>query len=386
MHILCRFLVDEVPISGDVTVHEACTLIFSSPRDDRVFQRFLNEPHATKKFMSVWKETEITRCWELLYAVNDGASSPDMSLDAVMERFTKWGGIPRYVLEKTGPDHQQRLQEAISGANLSSLARSVGDVSTNQQSLRILHIVRNTNFDKDYITFASKYVSDEVFNTQFARSKLEVELFISATKGSPELASVRGIIFERFAHVLIAGQKRRPLRARYLGIDGGETDIAWPEMERRSFASAQSLAELLAEAGAGATLYLKPTVINFPAIDAIVPGQALLQMTVSLRHGLRSGAAFQSFWDGVLAIGSKERGDNAMTTFSAATLIPAIYFVVPEDIYHEFKAQKVTGSVFLESLAQYALCVPTATQTGHVSASSSTSSSPPRLMEIDSRQ
>lgn len=162
-------------------------------------------------------------------------------------------------------------------------------------------------------------------------------------------------------------------------------DITWPEMERRDFASAESLAKLLAEAGAGAALYLKPTVINFPAIDAIVPGQALLQMTVSLRHKLR-GTAFQTYWNGVLEIGGKERRDNEMTRFSAATCIPAIYFVVPEDIYHEFKAQKVTGSVFLGSLAQYALCVPTATQTGHVSGTSSTSSSPPRYMEIDSRQ
>jgi hypothetical protein len=279
--------------------------------------------------MSVWRETEITRCWELLYAVSAGASSPDLSLDAVMERFTRWGGIPRYVLEKTGPDHQQRLREAILGANLSLLARSVGDVSTNLQSLRILHIVRNKNFDKDYITFASKYVADEVFNTQLARNQLEVELFLSATKGSPELASVRGIIFERFAHILIAGHKRRPLRARNLGsYGGGEMDITWPEMERRDFASAESLAKLLAEAGAGAALYLKPTVINFPAIDAIVPGQALLQMTVSLRHKLR-GTAFQTYWNGVLEIGGKERRDNEMTRFSAATCIPAIYFVVP---------------------------------------------------------
>ena len=400
---------DEVLVGGEVTVYDACTLIFSSPRDDRTFQRFLNHRGGSKKYMSVWRKEEITLCWELLYApgrVGMSESGAPSSwgveaepLEAVMERFDRWGGIPRYVLEKTALDHQLRLREAIIDADLSALACSVGEVSNNHQSLRILHIMTTSDFDKAHIEFASKYVADEVFNTQLARSQLQVELFISATKATPELASVRGVIFERFAHVFITSSKRRAFRARRLGGSGGrsEVEITWPEMASKEFATAESLAALLAEAGGrrggpGPELYLKPSQSNFPAVDAIVPGRGMLQMTVSVRHGMRAGAAFQSFWDRVLKTGEnvdEDDGGAKKARFALASSITAIYFVVPEDIYHEFGHQQVQKSTYLASLQQNVICVPTASsQTGSsLSNPSSTTSSQPRTatgMEIDS--
>jgi hypothetical protein len=95
----------------------------------------------------------------------------------VFYRFSKWGGIPRYVFEKTAKVDQRLLDQAIDAANLDSIFRYVGQSDIpDDASHKVVHMLVETNgtdaeiYTKFQIGLASKYVARKITSMSLSSS------------------------------------------------------------------------------------------------------------------------------------------------------------------------------------------------------------------------
>ena len=86
----------------------AKTIVFTSPNLD-VYKAFLKEMKSAKRYMPVWSLGELQECRSGLY-------NTSLSEDDVGKLFLKWGGRPRYVLEKAKEESSQMELEAMIGS------------------------------------------------------------------------------------------------------------------------------------------------------------------------------------------------------------------------------------------------------------------------------
>src|SRR5436305_4766038 len=152
----------------------------------------------------------------------------------VDDLFYKWGGIPRFALEKANETTQQnKLKEAIDACDESIFMASIGKSEAKQDiSHKLIHIMTNPPIEEsnDYdlegddgleeddddveyveeepytqkiIKFASEYVSEIVIKNfeKTIMNKMRTELNVSLSKGISN--PVLGSIFEEIAHTIL---------------------------------------------------------------------------------------------------------------------------------------------------------------------------------------
>ncbi|PKY33166.1 hypothetical protein RhiirB3_532363 [Rhizophagus irregularis] len=122
------------------------------------------------RYMPTWSWKEIKSCRQVLY---EDRVTPELAKDL----YSKWGGIPRYVLERANDvTHQAKLNEAIKGSK-GDIFDDIGEscIERSKFSHMIVHInvnhpVENDNKDENgkipytivTIKFASDYVKEQV--------------------------------------------------------------------------------------------------------------------------------------------------------------------------------------------------------------------------------
>jgi hypothetical protein len=148
--------------------------------------------------MPVWSHDELQECRKHLFA--------HLSSEIVEDLFFRWGGIARYVLQLADDTTQQSLlDEALDGTNLSSVIDSFGKSDASAEaSSRLIHVSVKDDFNRDTYLFASGYVADEVYKREYEKNRENLIAFISASDGIGETSTLRGTLFERHAHRLIA--------------------------------------------------------------------------------------------------------------------------------------------------------------------------------------
>lgn len=134
--------------------YEAITILVSSP-NPRYYKEFLKFPCTTIRYMPIWSLDEIYYCRNILF--------PDIEENEMLNRFDRWGGIPRFVLEKIGDKASNNsLEKAIVTSDLKKCIMSIGEIdSPDDASHRILHIV-TTDYCSTTIMFSSIYVAEKV--------------------------------------------------------------------------------------------------------------------------------------------------------------------------------------------------------------------------------
>ena len=208
-----------------------------------------------------WSWAEIEACHALLYS--DDAERP---LKAVKEAYARWGGIPRFVLEKINDKTvQDSLDAAIAQSTFDQLFRAVGEVSAAPElSHRLLRIVTARPYVARTISFGSAFIAQRVLEQLENLDTRRVVSFLRNVAHQPSAAGFRGLLFEAHAH--------RALRA------GGEFDVrplheggtvsAPTKMKIESGPLCRvNVAEDLGACQAGA--YYQPLAQNFPAVDAV---------------------------------------------------------------------------------------------------------------------
>lgn len=139
---------------------------------------------------------------------------PDYRKEIVQERYNKFGGILRYIFSDD-TQWDEALDDAISSSNVSDIRRTVaGPDMLPSVSHKIFHYEITPAYRKSRILFASDYIADRVTKCLFENEKEEIVRFLIESTNESTLGTIRGKIFQKFAHsALCAGGK---FRVRYL--------------------------------------------------------------------------------------------------------------------------------------------------------------------------
>lgn len=330
---------DECKQDGGPMECQAKTVLFCSP-DKRNYKDFLKIVGTTIRYLPVWTWDEIDSCRDLLYGAD-----PLRSRDAVLEAFDRWGGIPRFVLEKLNdPAAQLTLDAAVAVTDLQKLQAAVGSIdAAGDLSHKLLHIIVEKPYIRYHVSLGTMYIADKVVQKLANEQKDAFELFLR-TSTSPLMAKVRGILFEEYAHRRLSPGGVFKIKQLVESAGAGE------ERELELLASVVcSIREVKDIAPFQQGDYLKPSISNFPLVDSILYPDKWFQMTVSQKHPV-SHVLAKKILDQI-------PGDVHVS----------LYFVVPPDVYDDFQWQPIVESnkrrstvvpSFMTRVTQHVLMLP----------------------------
>jgi hypothetical protein len=329
------YLVDEPVPPGAVEV-EARTLVFSSPAREN-YKYTLKAPASTIRYLPVWSWDEIESCRQKLYP-----EDPIRTPHAVQEAYSRWGGIPRYVLEKVGDAAAQLLlEQALAVTKLDALLRSVGEVDTLPDAgHRIVHMVTSAPYVETAVEFGSDYITARATANLLSRQRAELSYFVSREDDplSKEFAKMRDDCFEALAHeTLAAGGAFRTRLLTSAGCEEKSRLRSLPKATLRRF-SGNTPADLVALHDFCAGDYCQPRVSHFPVLDALIMPDILLQMTVSSQHAVDEAKLAH-----ILQVLSLQTAE--------------LLFVVPPDKYDDLKPHNFKDASLQQRITQKALCV-----------------------------
>ncbi|RHZ55278.1 hypothetical protein Glove_417g36 [Diversispora epigaea] len=304
---------------------KAKTILICSLRLDH-YRNFDKYVGTTIRYMPIWSLEEIETCRKRIFN--------DLEPKKVNDLFSKWGGIPRFVLEKTQDSTQQQLlEEAIVKNSNKRLFTFVGEINhTDNMSNKLLHIYTNIPnkdnenkedikifYKKKFLQFASEYVSKKVIDALIENHRKVLEKFVISSSSINEWSTIRGNVFEDISHRIL--QKGRRFNIRLL--DSKSTDpkstsstIEFPKCEKLIFNKINEIKE---------GMYCQSKSKNFGSIDAIVAPDILFQMTVSSDHPININS-LKNLVDKLGGVSGKDPIN--------------FYFVLPKDKYNDFKNQK----------------------------------------------
>ena len=321
-----RLLIDE-PTSNRFVDFEAITIMFSSPKREN-YKDFLKLHFSTARYMPVWSYDEIEQCRSLLFEATVTAAK-------ARELFVRWGGVPRYVLEKAhDQDAQQSLGRALSLAKVSVLQDAAGSLDlADTHSHKLMRINVDDDYEQADTTFASDFIADRVISGASTERLKEMTAFLAGSQDVGVLGALRGHLFEAFAHDAIL--RGGDFEVRSLGNSAvGRSTVTFSQSTKRWFRTSSELKDF------GELDYCRPISKNFGVIDAIRMPCSLLQMTVAPKHDIDERLL------GVLLDSLAEASEYVL------------YFVVPDYMFDNFKASVPLKSGRFDRLAIKALKIP----------------------------
>lgn len=328
---------DECKQDGGPLDFKAKTVLFCSP-DKRNYRDFVKLVGSTIRYLPVWTWDEIDSCRELLYNTD-----PLRSREAVREAFTRWGGIPRFVLEKLNDRAAQlSLNAAVAVTDSAKLEVAVGSIdSAGELSHKLLHIIVEKPYVNFHVSFGTQHIADEVTQRLATERGAALEHLLR-TATNPVMADIRGTLFEGYAHRRLA--QGGVFKVRELFQDsklGAETELALPPSRLCAISKMEEI-DTFQDGD-----YLKPSVSNFPAVDSIRLPDIWFQMTVSRSHPVKHALV-----------------RTILDHFSGNV---RLYFVVPPDIFDDFKWQPIVNlgggqpsavPSFMNRVSQHVLRLP----------------------------
>ncbi|RHZ85215.1 hypothetical protein Glove_69g70 [Diversispora epigaea] len=315
---------------------KAKTILLCSPRKDH-YKNFDKYVGTTIRYMPVWSPEEIEACRVRIFDRLDKAKVEDL--------FSKWGGIPRFILEKAQDSIQQLLlEEAIVKNSNPKIFNFVGEIDhADDISHRLIHIHTNTYTDK-IIRFASEYVAEKVTYQLEKDYRRELINFVTASSLINEYSALRGFIFENIAHRILQMGGRFNIRLLKSDLTNSTTDIS-EHTELTCNKYTKLIFNNISEIKEG--MYCQPKQKNFASVDAIIAPDTLFQMTVSNNHPINI--------NGLKNLINKLGGESGTNPIN-------FYFVLPKGLYENFQIQKlhknnakVMPTWITERFRQYAL-------------------------------
>ncbi|RHZ89298.1 hypothetical protein Glove_16g200 [Diversispora epigaea] len=305
---------------------EAKTILVCSPRKDH-YRNFDKYVGAKIRYMPIWSREEIETCREKIFN--------HLKPEKVYDLFSKWGGIPRFVLEKAQDPCQQRLlEEAIVKNSDKRIFKFVGETdSSDDMSHMLLHIHTNipdkvndirTSYIEKFLLFASEYVSKRVIDALIENHRKDLERFVISSSSINEFGALRGYVFEDIAHRIL--QKGGRFNIRLLDSDSTSSTIEFPKRDKLVFNKINEIKE---------GMYCQPKSKNFGSIDAIVAPDILFQMTVSSNQKNKKNK--KKIKNPISINGLKNLADKLGGESEKKYI--NFYFVLPKDKYNNFGKQ-----------------------------------------------
>lgn len=140
--------------------------------------------------MPLWELDELVTAGQHLYGHTQHA--------AIKERFERWGGVARFVLEQTSQHDQAKLQIAINTCSQEHLTLMLQDIDSNLDPLshKLIHMTATDSFSQGRTRFASAFVRSGIidrFLTSHTRTKRMQLVEIGKSK---DLQSYFGNVWE----------------------------------------------------------------------------------------------------------------------------------------------------------------------------------------------
>ena len=349
-------------------VCNAFTMMVTSPRKER-WHEYDKEMDCQMFFFPVFSMAEMRACRDSCFPWVDDAS--------LESRFSRWGGIPRYVLAKLSSVNQQKLENAVTAITLDNIldhAESLEMKEEKDMSHRLLHIKVAGELDDslhpntaDFYSkvrseLASKYVANLVYSTAVRTKHMRILDFLYGSSGSSTFAVLRGQLFEEEALARLSAGGQFEVR-RLAANSAGSLDVLDIAPSARTLfrtldgMDGDSLRSLIStRLGCEATPVLfEPQSKSLCAIDAILPGRLLANATVSTKHKAIVLAGVQR--PGLIRVAELLQLEDE---------IP-FYWLVPSDVFDNLKvarpfslsgkALSAAGHPVARRVVQYALHV-----------------------------
>ena len=283
-------------------------------------------PQSLLRHMPTWSWGEIEAARKHIFNKQDE--------EDVASRYSKWGGIPRSVLQKTDSGDQALLQLALDQCTIADLTSSMTDLSgASKISHRLLHETVEAGYLRGPVVFASAWVQAELINRYLQFKQHEVHDFLAASGGTPSIAAFRGALWERYAHVAL--QRGGAFCCRDLqDAEAGPFEIELQPCS--STVGLWDLQDISTQLENGVYGWGKSK--NLPAIDAVVQPDKLFQITVSGDHRISA----KGLANDVRAI----RGEQQAVQ---------LFFVVPPDVFSSYTKQtlkQIRGDLEAEHVAR----------------------------------
>jgi hypothetical protein len=349
-------------------VCNAFTMMVTSPRKER-WHEYDKEMDCQMFFFPVFSMAEMRACRDSCFPWVDDAS--------LESRFSRWGGIPRYVLAKLSSVNQQKLENAVTAITLDNIldhAESLEMKEEKDMSHRLLHIKVAGELDDslhpntaDFYSkvrseLASKYVANLVYSTAVRTKHMRILDFLYGSSGSSTFAVLRGQLFEEEALARLSAGGQFEVR-RLAANSAGSLDVLDIAPSARTLFRTldgmddDSLRSLIStRLGCEATPVLfEPESKSLCAIDAVLPGRLLANATVSTKHKAIVLAGVQR--PGLIRVAELLQLEDE---------IP-FYWLVPSDVFDNLKvarpfslsgkALSAAGHPVARRVVQYALHV-----------------------------
>jgi len=386
---------DSVPplFNGNIV---ARTVAVSSPNISR-FQDY-EKWYMYRLYMPCWSLEEALEARRACYLLEAEQSAEErgiaiavrLPVEVIQQRFAIWGGLARYLFctEKTFATAFSQLTAAIGKAQIVDVLGSAGMLETmNDVSHRIFHYDVAENFTDVSLKFSSDFVFNRLM--QSSANKLSDGLinFVCASGNQSLLGSLRGYIFERFAHAVIARGGQFRIR-RLVSSDSKEQvaddTIVLPPLPIVGFRTAGEIPVLIKQhlalvqpqaAAANAQLYLRPSIPNYPFLDSLaVFGLFVLQFTLP-SNSVQMHMTAQSWIHLYQATVGKKHPlkleyfrhlrDQLRFVGVADDVVLPLFILLPEDrfvdkrVMETYQTQRGDDAVTAPpNVVQYALCVP----------------------------
>lgn len=334
------YLYDCATKSNPVLPAASNIIMFCSP-DIMNYQQFIKE-HGDILYMPVWTPAEMSAFGDY-GRTNLGSVSPRTSkFDGYEERQEKFGCIPRYVFGLR--DYEKSLEDACSQCTAQKLFKWGKELHISENtSHMVLHLIPDDTFKEiEYVNFASPYVQRKVLNAMEKCSYSDTLKFLERAKQHKELATLRGHMFEAFAHKEL--RKGGTFTVKNLETNV-ESNMVLQKCDNKEFHDPSKI--VWAKGG----VYWTPEYPAFCSADAIYTPNYLFQMTVSSSHQIQA-SGIEKIFDAI--------------PHTTETL--KLYFVVPSDVFGKFaglqpiyKNKRVVKQLttIKQRFEQYVLCIDT---------------------------
>ncbi|KXZ52705.1 hypothetical protein GPECTOR_8g100 [Gonium pectorale] len=311
-------------ISDGVAPRLNCTArIILLTSSDRQIYEDMDEMGAKVLCMPLWSFREILDCRREMYE--------DVPEARAIELHEYYGGVVRYVLEYPSRRPTEnlhgllsRLRNAVSVCDTAQIKLVVGAQGpSSEASDMLLHIVANDDFEEERLRFASHWVAEEVIKKTLTETRATLAGLVNTTMGC-----LSDLLYEALMRSALPKGGTYTVAPVHLSSLAREKE---EEMQLPCCKSTNVFQELEAVAGDKCMeeVYYKPRFADFSVVDSFVRTEAtgnLFQMTVGSTEIVDAGAL-----------------NKKLTAMGMSGKVSRLFFVVPPDIYEDFKLVGAQG-------------------------------------------
>ena len=251
------------------------TILICSPR--KIHCNQFIKVHPKVLYMPVWFIEEIIEYSTYL----------NMNQELVEKHFSKWGGIPRYIIEyarhSSINDLQNILEEAIVVTDYEKISHFIGQSAKDDQlSSKILHMYVE-NLELIRIVFASDYVKNRAIDMMKQQHFIEIARIIQQGGKCLKLTA-NGDLFEHFGHLKLTENDTYDVRPiliqNTISVIHGK--ISMPKRIIKFFDQLPNGETFKKEND----VYYQPNNKSYPAIDSFSYPNELYNFTLNEKHNI----------------------------------------------------------------------------------------------------